>query len=698
MVAGASCALLLPLLFPLLTGRIFTKDDLAALHLPFRFLYQQALQSGDFLLWTPAYHAGFFLHGAGEAALTHPLHLLLYRWLPLGVAFNLEIACTYVFMFGGAALLLRSLGLSTAAAGLGAMLTAFSGFTIYNLMHVNHIATLAHAPWLLYCCHAILTGRMRPSRGVPLATLITGSQLLSGNPQYVWITLVAVLFLCACLVDRQRWGRFGWLAAGAVLGGCIGAVQLLPAIEFYNDSTRAAFSPEQATSFSLSPLNLIQLWAPFAFEFRVAAPPGEAFIIHEFVVYNGALCTLALGWLAIRWRELTQRRLVVLFLVFGGLALWLAFGRHGGLYTLLAQLPGLRGIRAPARHIALFQFALAGLAALAFDDMLTMLRRGIRIDARRLWPLAVPVVLAVISIVVAASLSGSAWASAHDLRLSPFLRAAPWSVPLVISAGLMAAIARGRAVALPLLLAVAVLDLGAWGYSYAYRWGPLESIASLKQQAQVPPGANAGDMIPPVTGGRDYLAILRGLRLINGYTGLYPRSAVDFGTPTGERLYGLRWRGDGDRWEAVTDALPRARLLTSATVAPINTINVETTAVVEEPVALSGTPGSARVVSDRAGHIDVETTGTGRQLLVLTERFHRGWRTRIDGGPATPIAVYHDFLGQVVDGGTHRIEFEFWPESFAIGLRVAIGGLLVMAFVAVILDRIERRRLNVNQF
>lgn len=690
-MGAASCALLLPLLFPLLTGRVFTKDDLAALHLPFRFLYQQALQSGDFLLWTPAYHAGFFLHGAGEAAMTHPLHLLLYRWLPLGVAFNLEIACTYVFLFSGAALLLRSLGLSPAAAGLGAMLTTFSGFTIYNLMHVNHIATLAHAPWLLYCCHAMLTGRMRPSRGLPLATLITGSQLLSGNPQYVWITLVAVLFLCACLFELQRWKLFAFLAIGAVLGGCIGAMQLLPAIEFYNDSTRAVFSAEQATSFSLSPLNLIQLWAPFAFEFRIASPPGEAFIIHEFVVYNGALCTLSLAWLAIRWRELTQRRLVVLVLAFGALALWLAFGRHGGLYTLLAQLPGLRGIRAPSRHIALFQFALAALAAIAFDDMLTMLRRDIRVETRRLWPLAVPVVLAVISIAVAASLSGSTWAAAHDLRFSTFLRAAPWSVPLVISAALMAAIARGRAAALPILVAVAALDLGAWGYSYAYRWGPLESIAALQQEAQVPAEAKAGDMIPPVAGGRDYLAILRGLRLLNGYTGLYPRSSLDFSKPEIERIYGLRWRGDGDRWEAVPNALPRARLLTSATVAPINTIDVGTTAVVNEPLSLSGTPGSTRMVTDRPGHISVETASTGRQLLVLTERFHRGWRTRIDGGPATPIAVYQDFLGQVVDEGTHRIEFEFWPESFALGLRVAIGGLLVMVLTTVVLDRSERR-------
>ena len=122
----------------------------------------------------------------------------------------------------------------------------------------------------------------------------------------------------------------------------IGAIQLWPSIEFFNESVRAVWSREQALSFSLSPVNLIQLWAPFAFRFRVFAP-FEDQQPHKFIVYNGALCTMALAWIAIRWRALPHRRLAVALLVFAGLGLWLAFGRYGGLYPLFARLPVISG-------------------------------------------------------------------------------------------------------------------------------------------------------------------------------------------------------------------------------------------------------------------------------------------------------------------------------------------------------------------
>ena len=298
--------------------------------------------------------------------MAHPLHLALYSWLPLGVAFNLEIISSYLFLFAGAYLLWRALNLSIEGAIVGAMLAAFSGFTLYNLMHVNHIATLAHAPWLLLACHGVIAGK-RPAASFALAALVTGSQLLTGNPQYVWITLVVTLCFCAWQWSRAAGGRaVAALAIAALLGGLIGSIQLLPSIEFFGDSARAIWTPEQALTFSLSPLNLVQLWTPFAFRFRVFAP-GEDSIVHEFIVYNGALCTIAFSWIALRWHAITQRRLVVALLLLAALGLWLAFGRYGGIYPLLARLPVLSGFRAPSRHIVLFQFALAGLAGIAFE-------------------------------------------------------------------------------------------------------------------------------------------------------------------------------------------------------------------------------------------------------------------------------------------------------------------------------------------
>ena len=178
-IGWSSAALFGPLLYPLLTGKVFTRDDFAALQLPFRYLYQEALRSGGSFLWTSAYHSGFYLHGVGIAGMAHPLHLLLYRVLPLGVAFNLEIVTPFVAMFAGTWLLLRRFGLTSEASWFGAMLFTFSGFNIFNLMHMNHAAVIAHLPWLLLAAHVLLTSPDRRLRALRLCRIRAGRRLAS---------------------------------------------------------------------------------------------------------------------------------------------------------------------------------------------------------------------------------------------------------------------------------------------------------------------------------------------------------------------------------------------------------------------------------------------------------------------------------------------------------------------------------------
>src|SRR5262249_36987659 len=150
--------------------------------------------------------------------------------------------------------------------------------------------------------------------------------------------------------------------------------------------------------------------------------------------------------------------------------------------------------------------------------------------------------------------------------------------------------------------------------------------------------------------------------------------------------------------EPIASTLPRARLLSHARVssheaADIRDIDVNDAALVAEPVdGLSGAPGSVRVLEDTPGRIVVETTAPGRQLLVLTERFDPGWQLVDDvvlrGAnearlhSTQPVRVYGDFLGSVVEAGTHRITFRFTPPSFHYGLiSTALGIVLLLCVV-----------------
>jgi len=85
-------------------------------------------------------------------------------------------------------------------------------------------------------------------------------------------------------------------------------------------------------------------------------------------------------------------------------------------------------------------------------------------------------------------------------------------------------------------------------------------------------------------------------------------------------------------------------------------VDLRRTAIVSEPIdGLGGTPGAAVVVVDRPGRLVVRTSSDGRQLLAISERFHRGWRATVDGRPHAVTRINGDFIGCVVEPGTHAI-------------------------------------------
>ena len=94
-------ALLAALAWPMFAGRVYVADDLGAFHLPLRNFYSQQLGAGEPFDWDPEMFGGFYLTGEGQAGTYHPLHLLLYRFLPLQTAFDLECLLSYPVMLAG---------------------------------------------------------------------------------------------------------------------------------------------------------------------------------------------------------------------------------------------------------------------------------------------------------------------------------------------------------------------------------------------------------------------------------------------------------------------------------------------------------------------------------------------------------------------------------------------------------------------
>jgi hypothetical protein len=663
LIAACSIALLAPLLIPLLVGRVFVYNDLSWFHLPMRYLYQRALDSGDTVLWTPAIFAGFYIHGEGQIGLFHPFHQLLYRLLPLGTAFNLELIASYPLAFAGTFWFLRRLQFSHPAALFAAMLFAFSGFNLLHHHHMNMVVIVAHMPWLLAAADVAIVEEGRRARTLAFAAIaaILGSEFLLGFPQAIWwnvITLAA--FGVYRAHETRRWRPVLSCGAAVTLGILLGGIQLVPSADAAAHSVRAGLSHEFALTYSLHPYNLIQLWSPYFFE-RGAYSVGDYMWLHEFGIYSGAILPIALIWVWLRRRELGERRgLIVAVTVFAAVTLALALGRYGGVAVLLTYLPVLQSLRAPVRYIVLVQFALAILAAITLDDLIAIAERRSQPPAGRTVALWIPAALGVATTV--ALNTGLLGYGRHTFARAAV--AAP-GIAIIIAVTLLVFLA-GRRVrwAIAALVVVTAIDLAAWGIRFVYR-EPARTIRTLIQAIEQPPDSVAESYASAPANGRyrSDLLVMAGYRLTSGYVGLFPASEQPLDSTIAMQLSGRRWffTPDGVRHPAV-GAVERVRLLDERA---------------------QGATGKAVLTVDRPGNLIAQVNAPGRRVLAFTERFHDGWSATSNGVPLQMVRVEGDFLGCVLDAGYHRVTLRFMPRSFVYGSIVSAIGAALLAGVLI---------------
>ena len=652
-----SFGLLAPLLLPLATGRVFVQNDLAWFHLPMRYLYQQALRAGDSVLWTPSILAGFYMQGEGQTGMFHPVHQLLYRLLPLGPAFNLELVSSYPLAFAGMCWFLRRLGFSVTASLWGAMLFAFSGFTLLHHHHMNMVQVVAHMPWLLASADVLIVDERRRAQALAFAAvaLILGSELLIGFPQAVWWTVLALAaFAMYRATELQRWGRLRGCAAALAVGVLIGAVQWLPTLDAAGRSTRAGRAGDFALTFSLHPMNLLQLWSPYLFQ---GGAYGGAVSFHEYGIYSGAILAVSCIWVWIRRDALAhRRRLMTATTAFAALALVLALGGYGGLDVVIAHLPVLRSIRGPARYVVLVQFTLAVLAAITMDDLLAIANGAageLRRFASALW---IPAALGLLT-----TLLLNTGVLPYGSHTFADMATASAGVGIVAIVTLLTTLAGRRATwAIPVLVVVTALDLGAWGTRFVYSV-PARTIESLTEQVPAAPRAPA-DSYGFVQRHGPYssdVLVLRGYRLTSGYVGLLPAARHPLESEVAIRLTGTRWifTPDGNRQPFEGEAA-RVRLL-------------------DGPGGDSS--GRAWLVVDRPGHLVADVIAPGPRTLAFTERFHDGWSATADGSQVPTVRVEDDFLGCVVPQGAHEVTLRFMPRSFVYGSMLSAFGVLLLA-------------------
>ncbi|MBI4612671.1 MAG: hypothetical protein HY720_03585 [Planctomycetes bacterium] len=671
----AAAAIVLGILaWPLFRGEVYWPNDLWEMHIPYRAFYAQCLERGDRFEWCPDLHCGFYLQGEGQAGMYHPFHLVLYRTLPLGIAFNLEMLAGYFLALAGAYPFLRRWEIGRGASAFGSFLFAFSGFNLLHLEHVNAVAVVAHMPWLLLAIDVALRSEHRRARGLAGAaiSLLVGSELLLGYPQYVYFSgLAGIVYSVVLAVSLKRVRRLGTLVLYAALGILVGAAQLVPTWDAVKSSTRAAPDEEFLSFFSLHPVNVLQLVAPYFFAGR-----GFGGYTHEMGLHDGAATLALAAWLWSRRRELGPRRpLAAACLFLGLLSLLLAMGSYAGpLFQIWIRIPGLGLFRCPSRHIVLVHLSLGIAATLALDEII---RR--RNDSGRFaWPVA--------SLPVAAFLvAGLALLPKFETHVASDGAILAGPVLFAAAAGLVLGASKGSRIALLGLVLLGTADPAFYGLSHLWRQRPVARIEELLDREPAAPE----DAKPRVLSDRCPLA-MAGFRVTGGYVGLPPESRLDWESPAALRVAGVAWRYDREKrcLVPVSDPLPRVRLVSEAARSEtpgkgLDRIDVGRIATVEEPIALEGgPPGEARLLVGRPGEIVVRTNAPGRQLLVVAERAHPGWRAEVGGESRPVVRAYGEFLACEISSGEHEVTFIFDPPSLILGRRATWAGLALVAILA----------------
>ncbi len=564
-------AVLIALAWPFIAGRVYVADDLGAMHLPMRMFYSQQLAAGEPFDWNPELFAGFYLTGEGQAGTYHPLHWLLYRFLPLPAAFDLECVLSYPFMLAGMYLFLRRWPMRCASALFGAMTFTFGGFNLLHFVHPNVVAIVAHLPWLLISIDVMMHGIKPRDRRLAFVAvaLLTGSQLLLGSPQFVLFSQMLEAGYVLWLGGAG--GTFRW--AAAILIGClIGGVQLLPSIDALRHSVRHTAGTDLAAYGSLDPLNLIQLVAPYMFDTRVVGQNT-----HELGLYLGAMPLVLAVWWLFDGRRGNWRRLATFAAAAAALAILWALGAMGPLGWLEAHLPLVNRFRFPSRAIVLFQFALAALAALGLTALVRQSKFPVRsISTAWLWILPAFSAAAAIIARIRWPEHVSAW---------PLILVGPALVTLAV--WLVIRAAHGSRWAIGAIIVFTAADLGAYGLSYSVI-GQSESMSDYVRATSVPPGGINGRVVLDLMSGTETAngeqgprigdrILLSGWKCIDGYTGLEPARRLDYRQPDALRAAGVTWVSqsaaanlDSDKneftnrqdWYAVANPRPRAWLVT----------------------------------------------------------------------------------------------------------------------------------------
>jgi hypothetical protein len=384
---------------PAAAGLTWLAGDNLIQNFPLRVLVGVDLRNGHAPVWDPYLWSGSPLLSAFNAGAAYPV-TWLFAVLPGALAWVVNQVTVEVVAAFGMVVLLRVLGRSWAASGLGALAFTYGGFMAIQSVHIDLVEAGAWLPWAFAGLHrAADPGEGRSaSPWVAMVGLAIGMMGLTGATEPI-IDGAMVLGLYALWLlwrSRTRVRVLLRVVVGAALGLALASAQLVPGALLQAQSQRAIHNYWYFTSGSMNKsltiLGLDPLVLGTNHLFKV--PYFATYNLPEVTSYIGILPLMGLvGLLARRMRRHPETRHALIWYGVLALGLVLTWGDFTPLGHVFFDVPLFNRQRLLSRNLLEVDLALAVLFALWIDHMFIrpvaelpgQARDGAR--RRRWWPL-----------------------------------------------------------------------------------------------------------------------------------------------------------------------------------------------------------------------------------------------------------------------------------------------------------------------
>ncbi|MFZ1062943.1 MAG: hypothetical protein WAN30_05665 [Acidimicrobiales bacterium] len=370
---------------PALFGHPAIAQDNLIQNFPLRVLVGQQIDSGHLPLFNRLADSGTPLLGGMNAGAFFPL-TWLFAVLPAIMSWVLNMVAVYAAAGLGVFVLLRWHRLGTLASCTAALVYAWSGAMIGQMVHLGVVQGYAMLPWALWAMLLFASALRRTSDGswrtrlralapsVLGLTALWGLADLTGEPRAIAeMQLLLIIVVPVVLVVRTTFQPVTWrdrvvyvagVALAVVWGAIIGLGQLLPGLSFIDQSQRTDLTYQWFGAGSLYVKWTSLLFVPDLFGGNGLLHQPSYFVNYNLPEVTGYVGVLALvGFFAFLtrvtrrgWRgEDRQWVLYVALIVVGLFATW---GSYTPLGHVFRDIPLFGSTRLQSRSVILVDLGL----------------------------------------------------------------------------------------------------------------------------------------------------------------------------------------------------------------------------------------------------------------------------------------------------------------------------------------------------